>query len=254
MLNILQMNNKLNVAELFVSIQGEGLDIGLPCTFVRFNGCNLHCVWCDTPYTSLKPGPFEEWGADTLLAEILDRHTQGVCITGGEPLIQSKTKLVKLISALKKKNKFIDIQTNGVLYWPELADLVNRFSVSPKFPSSQINNLSSLKLETLKKYVDQHHDHQNVLLKFIIEGKNSVKDVFSVIDVIPGIADYQVPVIFQPQIDLVACLDIEKQRLLIKQLIESEIFIAANRQKYEHLNFRIIPQVHKILWGDKKKV
>lgn len=254
MLNILQMNNKLNVAELFVSIQGEGLDIGLPCTFVRFNGCNLRCIWCDTPYTSIKPGPSEEYDADTLLTEILAQHTQGVCITGGEPLIQSKTELLKLISALKKKNKFIDIQTNGVLYWPELADLVSRFSVSPKFPSSQINNLPSLKLRNLKRYVDQYHNRQNVLLKFIIEGKNSIRDAFSIIDTIPAITNYQVPVIFQPQIDLVACLDIEKQRLLIKQLIESEIFTAANRQKYEHLNFRIIPQIHKILWGDKKKV
>jgi len=254
MLNILQMNNKLKVAELFISIQGEGLDIGLPCTFVRFNGCNLRCVWCDTPYTSLKPGPFEEYNTDTLLTEILNQHTQGVCITGGEPLIQPKTELVTLITALKKENKFIDIQTNGVLYWPELASLVSRFSVSPKFPSSQMNKLPSLKPEILKKYVDQHHDHKNVLLKFIVEDKDSIEDAFSVIDATPGIADYQVPVIFQPQIDLVACLDVEKQRLLIKQLIESEIFIAANRQKYQHLNFRIIPQIHKILWGDRKKV
>jgi len=254
MLNILQMKNKLKVAELFVSIQGEGLDIGLPCTFVRFNGCNLRCVWCDTPYTSLKPSPFEEYSADILLTKVLSQHTQGVCITGGEPLTQSKTELVKLTSALKKEDKFIDIQTNGVLYWPELASLVSRFSVSPKFPSSQINNLPSLKLESLKKYVNQHHDYQNVLLKFIIEGKNSIKDAFSIINAIPGITDYQVPVIFQPQIDLIACLNIEKQKLLIKQLVESEIFTATNRQKYQHLNFRIIPQIHKILWGDKKKV
>jgi 7-carboxy-7-deazaguanine synthase len=37
--------------EIFRSIQGEGVNTGRVRTFVRFSGCNLHCVWCDTPYT-----------------------------------------------------------------------------------------------------------------------------------------------------------------------------------------------------------
>ena len=40
-------------AEIFRSIQGEGVNMGRVRTFVRFSGCNLHCVWCDTPYLEL---------------------------------------------------------------------------------------------------------------------------------------------------------------------------------------------------------
>ena len=38
----------LFVNEIFASIQGEGLCVGIPCVFVRFQGCPVRCAWCDT--------------------------------------------------------------------------------------------------------------------------------------------------------------------------------------------------------------
>ena len=40
----------LTVNEIFHSIQGESTHTGRPCVFVRLTGCDLRCVWCDTPY------------------------------------------------------------------------------------------------------------------------------------------------------------------------------------------------------------
>ncbi len=49
------MSSTLPISETFVSLQGEGRLTGTPSWFVRTSGCNLRCVWCDTPYASWHP-------------------------------------------------------------------------------------------------------------------------------------------------------------------------------------------------------
>ena len=76
----------MRIAEIFASLQGEGLLAGTPSTFVRTSGCNLRCVWCDTPYTSWEPE-----GEDLSLADVLNRvralPPRHAVVTGGEPLL-----------------------------------------------------------------------------------------------------------------------------------------------------------------------
>lgn len=77
----------LRVNEIFTSIQGESTLAGTPCTFVRLTACNLRCTYCDTPYA------FTE-GTDRALEEVLvevrSRAVRHICVTGGEPLLQSE--------------------------------------------------------------------------------------------------------------------------------------------------------------------
>ncbi len=79
---------KYKISEIFYSLQGEGTRAGLPCVFVRLQGCNLRCVWCDTEYAlTVKEGGKEMTGR-----EIIDRVKSYNCnfveFTGGEPLLQ----------------------------------------------------------------------------------------------------------------------------------------------------------------------
>ncbi|MCM8763078.1 MAG: 7-carboxy-7-deazaguanine synthase QueE, partial [Candidatus Omnitrophica bacterium] len=74
------------IAEIFKSIQGEGIYQGREQVFVRFYGCNLKCQFCDTPLTH-----YEELRPEELLNRInifgVDYHS--LSLTGGEPLLQS---------------------------------------------------------------------------------------------------------------------------------------------------------------------
>src|SRR5579883_2379323 len=110
----------LKISEIFYSIQGEGMLAGVPSAFVRLSGCNLRCVWCDTPYTSWAPE-----GEELTLDEIVARVTQFVCghvvVTGGEPMIAPE--IVPLTGRLRETGAHITIETAGTVYAPVACDL-----------------------------------------------------------------------------------------------------------------------------------
>ena len=56
----------MRIAEIYASVQGEGLLTGTPSVFVRTSGCNLRCVFCDTPFASWRPE-----GDDLSIGQIL---------------------------------------------------------------------------------------------------------------------------------------------------------------------------------------
>src|SRR5438105_4163145 len=77
---------KLRIAEIFTSIQGEGIWVGTPSTFVRVSGCNLRCVWCDTPYASWSPeGPVVDLAE--VIGQVEKAGVRHVVLTGGEPML-----------------------------------------------------------------------------------------------------------------------------------------------------------------------
>src|SRR5258708_25350252 len=78
----------LVVHEIYASIQGESTFAGMPCTFVRLTGCNLRCVWCDTPQAFY--GGTRMQRAD-VLARTLSMGTPLVELTGGDPLLQPRS-------------------------------------------------------------------------------------------------------------------------------------------------------------------
>ncbi len=119
------------IAEIFCSIQGEGLLAGTPSVFIRTSGCNLRCTWCDTPYTSWKPEG-QQMQLGTILSDV--RRNWGVrhvVVTGGEPMIVED--LVLLTQRLKEDDLHITIETAGTVFAPVSCDLM---SISPKLANS----------------------------------------------------------------------------------------------------------------------
>ncbi len=76
---------RLRVAEVFLSIQGEGSRAGLPTVFLRLTGCALRCRWCDTAW-AFTEGSWRVAGE--LAGELLGFGVPRLCATGGEPLLQ----------------------------------------------------------------------------------------------------------------------------------------------------------------------
>lgn len=104
------MNEKLfSVNEIFGSIEGEGIRTGMLSTFIRLNGCNLRCDYCDTAY-ALKPE-----AANMSLQDIMEKVKEigypRVTLTGGEPLCHPYVKL--LVENLAFSGYEVNIETNG---------------------------------------------------------------------------------------------------------------------------------------------
>jgi len=147
-----------SVKEIFLTLQGEGLQAGKPAVFCRFSGCNLWsgreadrasaiCRFCDTDFVGIdgtRGGRYNEADelADAIEADWIGGEGDRLCVlTGGEPLLQVDD---ALISALHDRKFRIAIETNGTLPAPQGIDWV---CVSPKGGTSlEIRRGNELKL------------------------------------------------------------------------------------------------------------
>ncbi len=120
----------MKISEIFYSLQGEGALVGVPSVFVRTSGCNLRCVWCDTPYTSWAPEG-EDWSIDRILETVDSFRATHVVVTGGEPMIAPQ--IGELTNHLRERGLHITIETAGTVNTPVACDLM---SISPKLKNS----------------------------------------------------------------------------------------------------------------------
>jgi 7-carboxy-7-deazaguanine synthase len=172
----------MKIAEIFYSVQGEGILVGVPSVFVRTSGCNLRCVWCDTPYTSWNPEG-EDLGVDEVVRRVRKFPARHVVVTGGEPMLFEET--VELTRCLKSAGMHITIETAGTVYRPVECDLM---SISPKLANSTpherdggrwaaMHERTRSQPEVLRKLMAEY-DFQ---LKFVVEKPDDLEEVRSLI-------------------------------------------------------------------------
>ncbi len=127
-----------NVVEKFISINGEGRKAGELAVFIRFKGCNLRCVYCDTLYALTSDAESEGLSDDEILDYVLKSKIKNVTLTGGEPLIQKDVFI--LIKRLIENNISVEIETNGSILIKDFFNETIRpsFTLDYKTPDSGV--------------------------------------------------------------------------------------------------------------------
>lgn len=154
------------VVEIFTSINGEGPKAGQIAVFVRMQGCNLDCKYCDTAWANEENCRFHWTSTEEILELVRSMWIKNVTITGGEPLLQEDIR--ELLEALAKEPGIeVEIETNGSVDLMPYMDMENRpsFTMDYKLPSSGaedemvMSNLSCIdKRDTVKFVVGDVED------------------------------------------------------------------------------------------------
>jgi len=159
------------VVEIFgPTIQGEGIDQGIPCHFVRFGGCDYRCDWCDSLHAVL---PHLVRRAEKLTAkEIADRVSalpgaRWVILSGGNPALLKLHRLVELLRS--DMGFYVAVETQGTR-WKEWLWQVDRVAVSPKPPSSG-ERTDPNKLQQFMGMLT----NQNAFLKIVIKDQRDLE-------------------------------------------------------------------------------
>jgi 7-carboxy-7-deazaguanine synthase len=184
----------MRIAEIFHSIQGEGLLAGVPSVFVRTSGCNLRCDWCDTPYASWKPE-----GTEISLSEIANKISEWNCnhivLTGGEPMIAPD--LSELATVLKKKGEHITIETAGTL--PPNGIPCDLASISPKLSNStpsyerdpvwaKKHEITRLQPDVIAEWI-KNYEFQ---LKFVVSNEKDLAEIKILLSRLPPVPFHQI--------------------------------------------------------------
>lgn len=215
----------VKIAEIFESIQGEGLYAGQKQVFIRFFGCNLSCAFCDTPLVEFKDYSVREL-KDTL-AGYSGYHS--LSLTGGEPLCQADF-LRDFLKEIQGKVK-VYLETNGTLV-DELSKVINCVDIIAmdlKLPS----------FSNTRSFWKEHEDFlkialaKEVFVKIVIAKATQAQEIQTAGDIIKRVKP-DVDVVLQPNWFEVDCELLAKMESFKEELMDSGI---------PHV--RILPQAHK---------
>ncbi len=211
------MEDIFNVVEIFYSVEGEGSFIGYPTVFVRLEGCNLRCEWCDTTY-SYDGKTFKQLSLKKIIDEIKKYKAKRVCITGGEPLLNKNVDT--LIKTVVKEGYYLIIETNGTVFNNIVEEALK--SVYPNF------------YLVVSPKPEVKYDINKSLLKYINEFKFVVDKYITLKDILKYKNLYKLkPLILQPESNKKKF--IKKALKLQEELLDKDI------------EARVIPQCQKFM-------
>ena len=254
------------VIEVFSSIQGEGLYVGEPQTFLRLAGCPLRCAWCDTPASWELPaadakariglGPAKRrepalctpFVAATWIGEAEDALPRTLSITGGEPLLWPDF-ILALEGFVGQRRMHLETAGAHPLALERVLPVLDHISLDLKLPADL-----GAPLEVFGDQAQEPAPHDNATwsaarkaclellkgrdacAKLILSGERDERDYLPLLDDVARYAS-DLPVILQPVTPM------HGVSAAPQDLLESLVERAMDRS----LNVRVIPQVHRFL-------
>ena len=209
---------ELRINEIFFSIQGESVKVGLPTIFIRLTGCPLRCGYCDTAY-AFHDG--EKMSIDSIIKTIGQYRAKHVTVTGGEPLAQRHCH--ELLARLCDEGFHVSLETSGAISVANVDERVMKI-MDIKTPGSSEENKNKYENIAQLNQIDQ--------IKFVICNRHDYDwakqkmNEYKLTDICE--------VLFSPEHESLDPADL------------------ANWILEDKLNVRLQLQVHKYLWGNAK--
>ncbi|WP_138466783.1 7-carboxy-7-deazaguanine synthase QueE [Poseidonocella sp. HB161398] len=233
----------LRISEIFgPTIQGEGALIGEPTVFVRAGGCDFRCSWCDSLH-AVESRFRHDWAVmetGEIWAEI-ERLSGGlpltVSLSGGNPAIQD---FGPLITQGRAAGYRFACETQGSVARPWFAGL-DMLVLSPKPPSSG----ETTDWDAFADCLAMAGDGPQVVMKIVIFDDVDLAWARAAADRHPELPLYLQP--GNPESDPSVAVDQEKATARLDWLVAEVLGTGWFRP-------RILPQLHVLLWGNKRGV
>jgi len=221
----------MEINSIFQACEGEGSEVGILKTFIRSQGCNVGCYYCDTPEARIM-GKGTKMDPEEIIHKVQEFKWKNVTITGGEPLIWLD--LYKLVQLLNQDKYIITLETSGQFYNKDVFLLCDLLSVDAKPPSSKVK----IDYTTHNKILTEFP--KNTQIKTVVK---DLQDFEFTIDYYNRFKDKLKPF----QLIITPCWEINQESFnkeLVQKILEKLYILKAP--------IRIIVQQHKIIYGPRR--
>lgn len=232
---------KALINSIYLATEGEGVFVGTPQVFVRFQGCTIGCLNCDSKDT-WDFSPEYALSLDSVMEQVLTiaqrpgGMIRRVSITGGDPLHPKHIEsVISLICRLKDHGFTINLEAAGSRVCDEIFDLIDFISFDIKTPSTGVET----SVKNVEKLIEQYRGRYQI--KSVIASKKDFDYVLGFYEKIAAKA---------PQNWVLTPASTPGEAAFSPELYQ-EIY----RWNYDAgAPFRVIGQQHKWIFGFEKKV
>lgn len=212
----------MKVVEIFNSIEGEGKRAGIPCTFIRFYGCNLNCTYCDSRY-ACDNDEYTVMSISEILDTVSNMSCKNITITGGEPLLTPG--VYELIRQLMIRGYEINVETNGTID-PEFRTCTDLLFYTVDYKTNA-SGMSSKMNDTVFEHLSS-----NDVLKFVVGSTADLDQALEVVEKFNPKAQIYVSPVFG--------------QIEAKEIVDY--------LKWHHLwDWKVQLQLHKYIWDPDQK-